>query len=185
MYFENTCKINNNGKISGYHKRGKVDENNNITYFINDSYGDKEELKRFPEFKPHFAPLGQACQPEAVSHEPESPVAPEAPAEPTQPTTSFPTDDNELIAFLDANNAQNSPSFKSHSKIKKEIKRRLHEHLNSFGYAPPSLIDDFKFVVANEQVPEATDSDIRRWNKLRCQYSPDGFSPFRSLFFNY
>ena len=63
MYFENTCKINNNGKISGYHKRGKVDENNNITYFINNSYGDKDELKRFPEFKPHFAPLGHSCQP--------------------------------------------------------------------------------------------------------------------------
>ena len=45
MYFEKTYKINDNGKISGYHKRGKYEPDGSVKYFVNDSYGDQKALK--------------------------------------------------------------------------------------------------------------------------------------------
>ena len=48
MYFEKIYKVNDNGKLSGYHKRGKYEPDGSIKYFINDTYGDQEALKHNP-----------------------------------------------------------------------------------------------------------------------------------------
>ena len=45
-YFEKTCRVNRNGKVSGYHKRGKVDEDGKVHLFVDDKYGNEDDIKR-------------------------------------------------------------------------------------------------------------------------------------------
>ena len=183
MYFEKTCKINNNGKVSGYHKRGKV-ENGNTTYFINDRFGDEEDLKRL-ERTPTIPTLGHSLFDSNTNDwfgfTPFDFYRKRLGEIPTYlnphyfklPDHRSIENDNDFIKYCEQ---QTKPKHHArvHSTIKGLIREHINEQLDMQGYVDPELLDDFRFAVENEKVDDttATAEQAERWQQLRARYDP-------------
>ena len=170
MYFEKSCKINNNGKVSGYHKTGKY-EDGKITYFINDNYGDDEQLKafehlpsnpieriKFNPFLPSSNLLETYLNPRYFNVRPKK--------------NHRLMNDSELIDYC-SNHTEERKFIKTHKQIKRAIKEQIHSQLEEHGFVDKDLLDDFKF--SAEHVNEV-DSDnpfySSRWDELKQKYLP-------------
>lgn len=157
MYFDNTCKINNNGKISGYHQRGKYD-GDKVIYFINDKFGDDEDLKLLKgEDKTNktlkadktAAPVGD--KPAVVNHRA--------------------MNDQEIIKHCEEKTKYNK-YLKRHHTIKQAIRERINNQLDERGYVDDNVLADFRFAVEHENqvgadVPESV---IEIWKSLAAIY---------------
>ena len=143
MYFESSYKCNDNGKISGYHKKGKY-EDGKITYFVNDKFGDVKSL-----------PSDEKTSIDNVI--------------PTMPTESGlrKLSDTELIAHCESLSKDNQLKIK-HRQLKDKLRIFIHNQLNNEKYVDERLLDDFKFAVAHceDEISSLTEEDKKRWSKI-------------------
>lgn len=175
MYFEKTCKINNNGKVSGYHKRGKV-ENGNTTYFINDHFGDEEDVKRLEQQHEH---LFDRSNDTLFGFSPFDFYRKRLGEIPTYlnphyfklPEHYAIENDNDFIRYCEQ---QTKPKHHNriHKALKGLIRECINEQLDTRGYVDPSTLDDFKFAVDNENIDDttATPEQAERWRQIRATY---------------
>ena len=164
MYFETTCKVNNNGKISGYHKRGKLNDDGTKTYFVNDKFGDAEDVRRIrqqvrkyntnPWLPCDFSPS------EFLDTSFFRPIL--------AGTHRTIKDDNEFIDYCEKQTKEEHIK-QQHKAIKSELRRNLNHQLDIQGYADPEILSEFKWVVEHEQQVEQPE-DEEHWKLLSEQY---------------
>lgn len=157
MYFEKICKINNNGNLSGYHKRGKKQADGTIKYFVNDRFGNEDDLKAL-ESQHHFwnifEPLDTYLNPKyfkvpAIDHK-------------TLP-------DHEFINYCQTKQ-QNDVYLQRHKEIKEAIRNRLHQQLDANDAVDETTLKDFKFAVQHEKQTHEDESIINIWKNLYALY---------------
>lgn len=201
MYFEKSCKINNNGKVSGFHKRGKV-ENGNVTYFINDRFGDEEDIQRLEQTSnkdslQHMYNIGEEedfgkgvlmrkdlFDDYYFNRIPVTPfdfVRKHLGGSPTYlnpkyfmiPDHRRIKDDNEFIDYCEKQ-TKDTYYQRKHTALKEHIRERINNELDIKGYAPQDMLDDFKFTVENERNigDRATEEQIQHWKELDQKYFP-------------
>jgi len=143
MYFDNVCKVNNNGKISGYHKRGKYD-GDKITYFINDEYGDTNNLKPIQSDKNN----NKSSSKKKLDFKAMS--------------------DQDIIDHCEKQNEENY-NLNLQIRIKSAIRDLINKKLEESDDVEESLLKDFRFAVANVNKfdPILTNA---WWLKLRDLY---------------
>ena len=166
MYFENTCRINNNGIKSGYTRRGKV-EGDKVTYFTNEKFGDEEDLKRF--------------EPRLLKQEFTNPFLPTSFLIPPKPSLSQQfqplinhndiNSDDELIKFCEERQKANH-FLAIHKKIKEAIREEIHKQLDRDETVKPNTLDDFRFAVEHEKQTgaNASSEDRATWKRLKSSY---------------
>lgn len=163
MYFENVCKINNNGKLSGYHQRGKYDkESNNITYFINNRYGDENDLKHFSLTHQNPLSLFDTFDPFAVFN----PFS-----RPAKQTPKSIMNDNDFLQYCEQRRKDNIYK-QHHQEIKKAIRGKINEQLDTQGFVEDGILDDFRFVVEHENnsPSEMEQQEKEIWEALNGLY---------------
>lgn len=198
MYFENTCKVNKDGKVSGFHKRGKIDDNGKITYFINDKYGDEKELEKLTNverepFNPFKTPIlnpfnqldSQVKTPKPLfGDNKKAPLFGEQPKQHTvNPFLSppLPTYLNpQYFSVPKHRQIVNEDEWikycegqteekKLHNDIKAAIREHINTQLDKLGFVEPDDLDDFKF--AKTYANDITNPfNLTRWNELQTKY---------------
>ena len=178
MYFEKVVKVNNNGKVSGYHKRGKV-ENGKTTYFINDSCGDQEDVKRLSSKKHIRNALLDNNELDSDGFFITDPLD-------RLPTYLNPhyfnirlpqcnhraiTDDHDFIEYCEKQTKESHYRSK-HREIKLAIREQIHNQLDEQGFVDPKILEDFKWTVEHESEVGACvlPSEIEHWQELSSKY---------------
>ena len=160
MYFEKSYKINDNGKVSGLHQRGKYEDDGSITYFVNDKYGDEEVLKKIPlndnDKQPCHNPFSLFVNDFTVN-----PFLPPSPHVPTYMNPKYfhvpkhrqITDDNEFINFCEQKQQKPKKELTAeqakniHQSIKRAIREEINKQLDLLGFAQTETLDDFNGLV--------------------------------------
>lgn len=167
-YFEKTCRVNRNGKVSGYHKRGKVDEDGKVHLFVDDKYGNEDDIKRIQTHKlrprlfdePFFEPLETYLNPRYFLLD-------------NQPRRNHRaiTNDDDFIAYCETQTKEQH-YLNKHRSIKQAIKNQIHDQLDEQGFVDPQLLDDFKWASANcDHVGVGvSQQDIDNWHRLSDLY---------------
>ena len=177
MYFEKIYKVNNNGKIAGYHKRGKREEDGTIKYFINDHYGDENELKKIKnhDWQP-FRALETYLNP-FYFNIPNSHSTKEIPLHELDDSSFIKHCETKTKEEIEkAEHEQRVKQYLQHHKdIKEAIRKELHKQLDEKNMVDNTTLEDFKFAVENENKTlesGATDKDVSIWEVLGRKYLP-------------
>ena len=162
MYFESSYKCNDNGKITGFHKKGKY-EDGKITYFINDRYGDALPQSLPPELEAEAKDVSAP-----VIHTSIDNVIPTIPS----PSNLHKLSDAELINTCESLTTNNIYKLR-HRDIKNKLRTYIHNQLNNHKCVNENLLNDFKFAVAHcdDDPSTLSEEDKNHWETLhKCDF---------------
>ena len=169
MYFEKIYKVNNNGKRAGIHQCGERKPDGNIHYFVNDKFGDENELKQIPinEMWEDSIPKQQIVSPFSLL---ETYLNPKYFDIPTKQI-----DDKEFIEHCEKSEEiikakQNDMILKRQTKIKNAIRQALQKQLNNDEVCDQQMINDFRFAVDKEKMIPTDEEVVAQWRKLNKKY---------------
>ena len=145
MYFDSSCKINNNGKISGYHRSGKYDDDK-VVYFVNEEYGEPLKLSFLKVKKP---------------------PTPTPPSKQDNKKDFKSMNDQEILNYCETQ-TQETKILKQHEQIKSVIRKYINEQLERYGAVDDDVLKDFHFVVENLKNTDL--SLANEWQKLKAIY---------------
>lgn len=171
MYFEKTYKVNNNGKRAGIHQCGECKSDGKIHYFVNDKFGDENELKHFP-----FIETCECLIPNQQSGSPFSLL--ETYLNPKYfdvPTKEKQINDEEFIEQCEKSKQikeakQSEKILKRQTLIKNTIRQVLQKQLDNDEACDQQMIDDFKFAVDNEKEIPVDEDVATHWRILNEKY---------------
>lgn len=171
MYFEKIYKVNNNGKHAGIHQCGERKPDGNIHYFVNDKFGDENELKHFPftETCEHLIPKQQIVSPFSLLETYLNPKYFDV------PTNKKQINDKEFIEHCEKSKQikeakQNEKILKRQTLIKNTIRQILQKQLDNDEICDQRMINDFKFAVDKEKEIPVDEDIVEHWRTLNDKY---------------
>ena len=170
MYFEKIYKVDNNGKCAGIHQCGERKPDGNIHYFINDKFGDENELMHIP-----FSDNEKVLIPTTPLSLLETYLNPKYFDIPSNKTNLESINDKDFIEHCMKSKQlkeekQKEKILKQQTLIKKAIRKALQQQLNNDEVCDQKMIDDFRFAVDKEKEIPEDEATTNYWRMLNDKY---------------